>query len=939
MQPPTLPPADRVLRATVSDPDKVAGVCDYIDPNAGFRGWLVLPGAPGICLRLEAWCAGARLAQSTAILDRPDIDRALGRRSWCGYLLGWSRFDRAALAHIAERWPDALVELRTAGAGLQLPFTIAPLTAAQVLAMIQTARDGEARAEFKDLAPWHEIEASGLFDPYWYVRQYGEDTEANRPALLHYIQVGEAEGRRPNLYFDPEAYAAQAGLAPGQPRLLHHLRQPETRVSPHFDPQWYRLTHVPPIATRALAHYLAHRRRALPNPIVTAEMLADDPASPDRYEDLLRQMPPALALTPEGAEILADAQRLFAVQRDPLADLRALEAALQARDLPGATRIAERLRKDPQGWTRIALARLALMQQDKREASALLRGVTGEAPLRTAAAGLLLDCDDLEGTALVLDGLRAEASPSLDRVRIRLAVRLRDHAGLAQALRQADLPKLEVGVLCEAAYKLVRPGMPPEPGEAEAEALLDAALSLSSAENPYALQARLHMRLQRRRLDDLAALLTEAEAQPVAAKLNLASRRLEMLFLSGRLAEALALYRDKLVGTRLDAADGIIALRLLSEAKAWDEAGAVILSHLAQGHGFGETVFHAMRALRKAGLHDRVLAVAAPMGPDHDKFIDLVRLDRALIASAKGQAPQADGLHWLTGAGTPDPGGVIYLCADRRYFLSLLTCLASVFGQPVQSGAPVFVFLDSDVPPDWPQALQTLARRFGREVQVIAEADFVPQGVALKVELGFFAAGTGLSRAAYFRLYAARWLMALNRFSRALYIDTDIICRGDLSPLLALDLGSAPLAARVEDQGPEVMAAAEKNGIEPSRYFNSGVLAMDFAHPDLGLGIARAIALSEHEPDRLVFHDQCALNIAFRAAELAPQWNFFLRPFRPQNGQVQDGILLHYLDRPKPWDITFWRNFREEWRVWALVLAQILPPQAFTDMLAAANEV
>nr|WP_227754235.1 glycosyltransferase [Stagnihabitans tardus] len=327
------------------------------------------------------------------------------------------------------------------------------------------------------------------------------------------------------------------------------------------------------------------------------------------------------------------------------------------------------------------------------------------------------------------------------------------------------------------------------------------------------------------------------------------------------------------------------------------------------------------------------------MGPDHDHFIDLVRLDRDLIASAKGQAPVTDALRWLSGAKAPDSGGVIYLCADRRYFLSLLTCLASVFGQPVQSDAPVYVFLDSDVPPDWPPAIQTLAQRFGREVTIVSEADFVTEGVALKVELGFFAAGTGLSRAAYYRLYAARWLMALNRFSRALYVDTDIICRGDLTPLVTLDLGGAPLAARVEEEGPEVRAAATRNNIDPARYFNSGVLAMDFTHPRLGPGLARAIELSEKEPDRLIFHDQCALNIAFRAADLPPQWNFFLRPFRPQNGQVQDGILLHYLDRPKPWDITFWRNFREEWRVWALFLGQLLPPQVFTDMLAAANEV
>lgn len=926
----------RLIRPEFEDGQDLAGIFDYLDTGAGLRGWLAHRRV-STPLRLDAWCAGRRLASTVAVLDRPDMDTSLQRRSWCGYLMGWSRFDRTALAQIAADTPGAEIELLTAGGRLKLPALGNILTAAEALTLIDAAPMGDRRDEFADLNAWHEIEASGLFDPFWYFRHYGPDTEANRPALLHYIQTGEAAGRRPNLYFDPVAYAAQHGLSADQPRLLHAIHRPETRVSPHFDPEWYRATYAP--RTRwALAHYLSHRPGTLPNPLVTTAMLTSDSGTADPYEDFLRHPPATLQ---DGAAILADARQLFPTDA---ATLRGhIDSLVASGDLAAAEQSATAFRAqvpDPDGWERITLARLARAEGDRRTALTLLHGVKGEPLARAIAATLLIEMQDYPGAAEMLARLDGPPFKEAEAARIRLAASSGDHAGLAAALSRADLARIEPGVLCEAAYKLVRPGVPPEAGQQQAEDLVLRALALGSARNPHALQARIHMLLQRRRLADLEALLTEAETQPVAALVNLNTKWLELYALTGRLTEAVALCRDRMAAAVLDRAEGIIVLRLLSEAKAWDEAGGVILTHLAQGFGFGETVFHAMRVVRKAGLQGAILAAAAPAKPDadHGAFIDLVRMDDALIRAAQGGAAP-DNLAWLTAAPAPETPEVVFLCADRAYFLSALTALASVFGQTAQSAAAVFVFLDKDVPPHWPAALDTVAQRFGRKVHLVHEADFVPQGVTLKAELGFFAAGAGLSRAAYFRLYAARHLQTLGRFARGLYLDTDIICRGDLRPLMAMDLGGASLAARPEDPGPEVQKAAEMNGLDPARYFNSGVLVMDFTHPGLTQGLTRAIALAETEPDRLIFHDQCALNIAFQAAELAPQWNHFLRPFRPLNAPVQDAILLHYLDRPKPWDITFWRNFREEWRIWALFVAQLLPQASFTEMLAAANEV
>jgi FkbM family methyltransferase len=80
-----------------------------------------------------------------------------------------------------------------------------------------------------------------LFDPYFYAEQ---NPSVDGPLFEHYLRHGEAEGRRPNPYFDPVFYRAAnpdvvaAGLSP----LGHyaHFGGAEGRAaSAEFDTAWY----------------------------------------------------------------------------------------------------------------------------------------------------------------------------------------------------------------------------------------------------------------------------------------------------------------------------------------------------------------------------------------------------------------------------------------------------------------------------------------------------------------------------------------------------------------------------------------------------------------------------------------------------------------------------------------------------------------------------
>jgi lipopolysaccharide biosynthesis glycosyltransferase len=104
--------------------------------------------------------------------------------------------------------------------------------------------------------------------------------------------------------------------------------------------------------------------------------------------------------------------------------------------------------------------------------------------------------------------------------------------------------------------------------------------------------------------------------------------------------------------------------------------------------------------------------------------------------------------------------------------------------------------------------------------------------------------------------------------------------------------------------------------------------------------LQEAIWLSEREPERLTFHDQCALNIAFkgRAGLLDSRLNFFLRPNKPDAVEgIEDAIMLHYLDRPKPWDVAFRLETRRYWEPHAREVRAIVDEDLFRAIVAASN--
>ena len=104
---------------------------------------------------------------------------------------------------------------------------------------------------------------------------------------------------------------------------------------------------------------------------------------------------------------------------------------------------------------------------------------------------------------------------------------------------------------------------------------------------------------------------------------------------------------------------------------------------------------------------------------------------------------------------------------------------------------------------------------------------------------------------------------------------------------------------------PEIVIAAREHGMRPEAYFNSGVLSFDLSHPETVPCLDRAIQSTRSA--RLFFHDQCALNLGFlgQVHYLPVSQNFFVPPGLAPADVDPGAAVLHYLDRPKPWEATY----------------------------------
>ncbi len=172
--------------------------------------------------------------------------------------------------------------------------------------------------------------------------------------------------------------------------------------------------------------------------------------------------------------------------------------------------------------------------------------------------------------------------------------------------------------------------------------------------------------------------------------------------------------------------------------------------------------------------------------------------------------------------------------------------------------------------------------------------------------------------------------LLLPNISRCVYIDVDIAICGDIRQLFNVDLGDAAIGARQTqyqgwDSGFSLARLIDRQLKDYElktefrnrfilkeslnyRTFNAGVMVMDLEK----LRAANFTDWTIEVVSRFGINDQFAANL-FAAGdfhEIGRQWNHF-----PTQEIVEDAKIIHYIGRPKPWNIACppagetWRSY------------------------------
>ncbi|CAK7017653.1 glycosyltransferase family 8 protein [uncultured Phascolarctobacterium sp.] len=159
-----------------------------------------------------------------------------------------------------------------------------------------------------------------------------------------------------------------------------------------------------------------------------------------------------------------------------------------------------------------------------------------------------------------------------------------------------------------------------------------------------------------------------------------------------------------------------------------------------------------------------------------------------------------------------------------------------------------------------------------------------------------------ITQAMYYRYLFGEMLP--KEITKIIYMDADIICKGDILPLWQTDLQGKVLGA-VRDYGED--SSCGRIGLKNGRYFNSGVLLLDLQKwRQQKLTQQLFTWLNEVGSTKILWGDQDALNgvIDGQFVELPQKYNCIIINNTTLKAELET-VIIHYIDYVKPWHIYY----------------------------------
>jgi len=168
----------------------------------------------------------------------------------------------------------------------------------------------------------------------------------------------------------------------------------------------------------------------------------------------------------------------------------------------------------------------------------------------------------------------------------------------------------------------------------------------------------------------------------------------------------------------------------------------------------------------------------------------------------------------------------------------------------------------------------------------------------------------------YFKLLVTDLLPS--HVTRAVWLDCDVLVRGDLGELWNTELAACDVAAVPDQVVPLAssrggIARHRELGISDAKYFNAGVMVIDLVAWRAHLVTVRALDYLRRSWKSVVFWDQEGLNVALagRWLELPAMWNCNVSlPANRTGARHATPRILHFAGMLKPW---IYRTRDPEW--------------------------
>jgi len=267
----------------------------------------------------------------------------------------------------------------------------------------------------------------------------------------------------------------------------------------------------------------------------------------------------------------------------------------------------------------------------------------------------------------------------------------------------------------------------------------------------------------------------------------------------------------------------------------------------------------------------------------------------------------------------------IVLASDNNFVQHCAVTMISVLNN---NHGVHFYLLTEGLSEDNCSLLNDLVVNNGGRLDILIVTSDILKRVPMPQGIGF----SHISVATYYRLFVASILP--NTIDKIIYLDCDIVVRGDLSELDSLDMHGKPLAAVFQDD-PLLLQGDEEVRLGIGRnqgYFNAGVLVINLSYWRNN-NIERVLLdFIENNYSNIKFHDQDTLNAVLGPDTICLncKWNMLsiflskaLYAFTSERcvlyrQQIVDGAgknpsVVHFVSRPKPWEWTCSHPYKRDY--------------------------